>query len=199
MNDTLPQWKFIQLIQISVEENLTNPGHVYSVIAHAHYSKSPTATNQLFRIVRLVEKLYEWNYERVKFWLILWFWICSKESTQKNSVWSDKRFHLFENNIIKSFSFSLTNTTTSWLICWPRSPLFFQHSSVIPFTKLPFSLMDKVRTEDWEKFRFHDNRSWKQLAKRVSSQGFLYRSWRFARGFVVNPWQRKPYPLITAS
>lgn len=203
MNDTLPQ---LQLIQISVEENLTNQGHVYLVIAHAHYSKSPTYCDESVLSNSSAQGIRK--NERVKFWLILWFCepqtdsfkrVDSKKIVNEShiSVWSDKWFHLFENNIIKSFSFSLTKTTTSWLICWPRSPLFFQHSSVIPFPTLSTDGQGK----NWglEKFRFHGNHSWKQLAERVSAQVFLHRSWRFARGFVVNPWQRKPYPLITAS
>lgn len=41
MKVTLPQRKLIQLKQVSVDENLANPGHGL-VVAHAYYSKSPT-------------------------------------------------------------------------------------------------------------------------------------------------------------
>ncbi len=65
MKDTLPQWK---MIHISVEENLTNTGYVYLVIAHAGYSKSPMYCDES---VLYNSSAQGTRKNEVKFWLIL--------------------------------------------------------------------------------------------------------------------------------
>ncbi len=65
MKDTLPQWKFIH---ISVEENLTNTGYVYLVIAHAGCSKSQMYCDESALSNSSAQGTRK---NEVKFWLIL--------------------------------------------------------------------------------------------------------------------------------